>query len=1279
MTQSDSPDFEFDISDLEVEGSAAPASNAEDAVPGSKDESNLGKQEQGSGDQEFRSDDRSEEDLDEAALEGFAIDELPDAFSSEEASAPAETDADAIEPEPAEAQDPGSDEDVQEVTRVASEKEAKPTRTLGADDLGADVFAEMDDDSSAVSFSDVIDDLMDEVEDFEAGGFVDLEQEAKASQSEKDDLFKMDDPDDSLGQSIDPNAVEEEEPEAEAPSFPSPPADFEIPADPEPEAVVPEEPETAQAPEPISDERVEPVATNERPPQPVSRSPQTEIPVQGSMEKVEAKIPEPPTAETVEEKSAAAFDPEMVIPADLPEPSAPVEQKIEGSAPEPSSDVPEEEVMVESEAIGPIEPALEDEAVEPVDGHEKVLFDAAEEEQADVLPEEDAAAVESEPAVLEEEAVPEPVIEEISEADEDSVPEAVEAPASEEVETSAEVEADLDLAAVEFEEEEEDLSALIDATLDSEETQEAADDVLEEPLEEAEELAVENEPSAELVEDGEDDPVALPTLEEEVEVAEEPVSVDESEVEDIPVVLDEEEEDLSELIEAGSAEEETAEPEVEEIVASEEPLQELDVEDEDEVVELPSPEDLVSALEPEPAEEPEPVEAAVEAGDLEDEEDLSELVAGLQVEEEASPEENESLPETPSLTVEDEEDEEIVSLPVPEVPGLVEVEEEIAEESEEVTVESNVPAAPPSAEELLMQASSLLNGDSKKPAEGASDLLDELDGDDEDIVALPSPEAMMADVAESEIDDEEVVAMPDPASLITEAGEDIAVIDDEEEEEDAPGNVADRAGDLPPPPPAPVEILDEEPPEEDSQAAVEPEPSAEVSDPEPTAEEDGLQDPFAGEISLDDFSDELGEIEGLVEDDESIIDALDSEIEDDETVESAPAAAAQVVEMPKPSLLWRITHSMAVAAGFVLVGLASVLAVWKQQIIEFYEGRDIDGSALIHEIESVSNHALEEFDESGLYRMQWVDSEVRRVSKNEIRLHALIGAQLRENLYKPVLESELKDKFGYDEESLLGSLSYAHQHFPEEIGRYPDKPWERLYELSAAKGEVLSLRVIYGLTRPNKDADWQLSRVKVSGYKEKLTWPEGETKYAFGEGAYDIDSLEFSKVFSEYKLQSNEYVARIDRLKTEVENGRLALKRENDRQRERVKMALSEGAYFNGIAILGEDAVDSEDVQLVITEVRNEGSFVKGVLRLNRESEERSKHFVGSLAFEKTLSGKEQGYLNLTTVSMDTPGTLAAESTFFQANTVSRMKLKADGFRLEGDTRDLSFRLTRSM
>ncbi len=1072
MTQSDSPDFEFDISNLDVEGDAPSTSE-----PGG-----------------------------DASAQG--------AESSSPATANAESET--------------SDSEVGEVRKIPPANQPLRSRELGEDDLGADVFSEIDD-TAEVSLDDVLEDLMDEVETFEAGGYVDSDEESVSDGSmsgESPDIFRMEDPDDSLINAIDPSAPVEaksQQPAQEAPAT--------VP--------VAEDPAPAPSPAPQAEQST------------AGTSPPDEVAPVPASEAVSASPPPAPATET---------SPTVTAPTDAPSDQAQAEE------PEPAVAEPEVEAKAEQPEI---------------DGHEKVLFAA----QEDPIAEPEAEA-DSSPAI-EEDPSTEDSVAALPHQEQEDVPE-----------------------------EEEDLSDLLES--------------IDEPRDEAEQ-ADSTESEA---------PVAA-----------------ESEAEDETVSAASDASAAVELDQEGAQLESASEAEQEADSVS--ILEEILEEDDEDVSPPPLPE-------------------------LEDdlgEEDLGDLLENIDELSVAPVEEEE-----PVAAAESQEKEKAVS----EAPD--EVAEADSQPQEADADEEGETVSVPSADDLLRQAGSLLSKDAA-PAENASSLLD--DAEEGETISMPDPASLIAEADSEEVpvfeeEEEEVEAMPDPQSLIAEAASGEGPV------EASSGNVADRAGDLPPPPPAPVEIIDEDFLEEDNDASAsadapdalpgmtvidddeEVEETPESDESEASQEEMEVMDPFDAEISLEDFNEGLADADSF---ENSLLseDAQPDSDAEEEAVVSAAEGKAEVVEMPKPSLWWRVTHSMSIAAGFALLGAGWVFTLWKQEIVEYFADQDLDGSSLISEIQAIGAQALGGFNESGLYRLEWVDSEVRRVAENEIRLHALVGAQLTESLYKQVPDTELEEVFGYDETSLIEALSYAQEHFPEMMRDFPTRPWETLYRMTATGEETVPLRVVYSLTRENAHSDWKLSNVKVDGYRGKLVWPVGKPADEFGERAYDIASSAFDDLYAEHAARAEEYVANIDLLRKSRDESAALLARQNRERRERVMMSLAQGAFFKGMAILGEDGEAAREVTMVITEIRDGGSLVKGVFQVDGEQTERSKHFVGTVGFEKSLSGAERGVLNVTTVSLDNPLAYEDSNPFFDANTVSRIRLKTDGFRLEGDLSDISLRMTRSM
>ena len=1155
MTQSDSPDFEFDVSNLEVEGHGP---SAREHAEGSKgdlgggevdaDAQVVGEESVAASGPEAQAEMDPDVAAEFAAAAAFDIDALPDAFSSEKAIAEGVSLTGEAVPiaEPA----------------ATTLGRSRPGKSLGSENLGADIFAELEGDEESVSFDDVLDDLLDAVDDFEIGGFDEGAAVAGEGAGAADDIFRLDDPDDSLS----------------ARSGVRPMRAMELP---EIDDVFEEK---ERAPQKV------------RAPQEGPRSASAaSLGREGAGRPVGAKAPAPrPT-----------ISGDFVIPADDEAPvkaEALPQEVLESPVPieEPVIELLEEEEQSQDsvaetfDAEVAVLPPDELEEVSPIRsparGSERVLFDAAEVE---------AAAREEEPNVEPEATMP-------------------------------------GLSVLEEEDEEGALLASVESLFQEEAVEEAAPGLSVLEVEEEEEVEVAA--------------VAAPSL---------------------SIIDDEEEEALVASVESLFQEEA-----VEEAAPG---LSVLEVEEEEEVEVAAVAAPSLGIIDDE---EEDALVASAES--LFQEEAVEEAAPSLSVLEVADEEEEEvEAVAAPSLGIIDDDDEELVVLenPLAGLGGLV------VDDSEEEGVEAvaaNAPESPkaPTAEELLLRAGSLLNG-GKSPAVAASSLLDEEEIDDEDLVAMPDPNTLLKAAKSAakptaiegmmildDDEDEEVEMMPDPQALMGDAASAAKTW------APGPGNVADRAGALPPPPPAPVEILDDDPLDVDPALA---ESAMNAFDIETAVlATDGLSDPFGSDNSLDGFNADFGEADAFA-------DAMLSDDGDEglETLEKPPVAAAaavaqEVVQFKRPGLLWRVTHSLTIAAALVLLGAGWIFAIWKQEIREYVEGRDLDGSAMLQQIREVAIHALEGFEEKGLYWMQWIDSEVKRVADNEIRLHAIVGAQLREDLYRPVHESYLREKFGYDDTKLVEAEEYSRSLYGDAPDLAPAKPWEALYKLSAAKDVVLPLSVTYSLVRDNERSDWSLAGVKVRGYKSDLEWPEGSPKHDFGDRAYDVDSREFSKVLGDYRAASEKFVANVDALKGSVRAKAALAEQENKRRRERVIMSLSKGAFFKGVAIVGEDGASAQDVTMVITDMMENGALVKGVFSVSGD-DPLSKYFVGTVDFETEVAGEERGFLSVTTVAFGDGQAPDGEASFFDAASTSRIRLKTDGFRLEGDRRDLSLRFTRSL
>jgi len=113
------------------------------------------------------------------------------------------------------------------------------------------------------------------------------------------------------------------------------------------------------------------------------------------------------------------------------------------------------------------------------------------------------------------------------------------------------------------------------------------------------------------------------------------------------------------------------------------------------------------------------------------------------------------------------------------------------------------------------------------------------------------------------------------------------------------------------------------------------------------------------------------------------------------------------------------------------------------------------------------------------------------------------------------------------------------------------------------------------------------------------------------------------------------------------------------------------------MVIAGDEGADAREVSLIITETRNDGEVVKGVLRLEKE-ESSTKHFTGFVDVVESDQGI-QGRLDLTTIAFAGQSSLDEIPAFFNPGTVSRITLQTDGYRMEGDADEVSLRLIRSL
>ena len=625
------------------------------------------------------------------------------------------------------------------------------------------------------------------------------------------------------------------------------------------------------------------------------------------------------------------------------------------------------------------------------------------------------------------------------------------------------------------------------------------------------------------------------------------------------------------------------------------------------------------------------------------------------------------------------------------------------------------------ADDLLMKAGSILNGGNTELPEIELESETESDADEDSLMSMPDPQSLMTETDEDaepqpktdESDEGELLAMPDPQSLIQEASANA-----DEVYKKGPANIAERAGDLPPPPPAPVALEEEEIETELSLAKdgslnveEEIEKDQEKENPnereEPQAERIELNEteeaPEEVPISVsvveeevqtvdaasDGSAEEKGEEDFMLEEEDSFLmeDEDDNDllvsIQDDSENEIlgnlsgiSSDELGEIQASSKNSPLKTAIQSLPFAAALAIIGIGLTVFSFKSEIFEWAGHGDTQGSSLTRRISGATNELFDHLGPDSPYEMAWMESEIRRVSDSELLVEIQIGAELKVDLYQAVDDAVLYSKLPFD----LDQLTEA-SHSMESIGRddlpLPSKRWKRLYRHSASKGALFPFSVSYRLLKVSPDSDWEISGIRMREGEHGFAWSRGRPKEFFGENAMDISSNRFVVSFRAYEKAGLEFLKKV----AVAEKEYLAMLDEAEErakeERRDLIMSLSQGSYFKGMVIAGDEGADAREVSLIITETRNDGEVVKGVLRLEKE-ESSTKHFTGFVDVVESDQGI-QGRLDLTTIAFAGQSSLDEIPAFFNPGTVSRITLQTDGYRMEGDADEVSLRLIRSL
>lgn len=645
-----------------------------------------------------------------------------------------------------------------------------------------------------------------------------------------------------------------------------------------------------------------------------------------------------------------------------------------------------------------------------------------------------------------------------------------------------------------------------------------------------------------------------------------------------------------------------------------------------------------------------------------------------------------------------------------------------AEGEDSEATESSKSAVQSESDDLLLRAGSILNGgETEIPDLETDEDMGSADAEGEDSespISMPDPQTLMdsetAGEGEGAVtdpeDDADLAAMPDPLSMMSERE---ASPESSKSEERASGE--DPLEGTPPPPPAPVALEEDEIKRE---LAVAEEEIAEDLDVEEATEDSAVskdegarpiesdaktEQPENGEAA-DQNSDaetadetdlfEVDDGESFLMDDDGDDDDLGIQIEPDvseiEPAKGASSSGESVTDKllasvgseesaSSPSKIRRLARSLGswpVAASIALLGAAITLASFKNEMVEWLLNGDVKGSSISHNVATIAEDVIEKLGPESPFRMAWIESDVKRVSDSEIRIYARVGVELKDDLYQPVEESVVYAKLPFEPERIAETAKML-----EEIGRkdieYPQKGWSRLYKKSASKGEVVPFNLSYRLLSSESSSDWTLSGLRIKEGDDGFAWSKGKPKSHFGKKAYDVTSREFASLFRAYERAGMAYLNRA----VAAKDAHLASVDENARklaqERQDLLMALSQGSYFKGMVIVGADGVEAREVSMVITETRNNGHLIKGVLKLE-DNGMPGKHFTGFFDLVENQN-EVRGHLDLTTIAFADQPVDRKISSFFSPGTVSKIKLQTDGFQMEGDAQDISLRLTRSL
>lgn len=548
----------------------------------------------------------------------------------------------------------------------------------------------------------------------------------------------------------------------------------------------------------------------------------------------------------------------------------------------------------------------------------------------------------------------------------------------------------------------------------------------------------------------------------------------------------------------------------------------------------------------------------------------------------------------------------------------------------------------PTAEDLLARAGSILNGvDFKLPVDEIAEPR-EIEGDA--LMAMPDPQALMGqasgEVDESEpikVEEEiEIMAMPDPQALMNPASDNPGEVTDLPKMS-AGSNIADRAGDLPPPPQAPVCLDDGEIYVEDDFVQVE------LPKEKAAADEQNLasQDKETNELSLSE--DDSGDVSFLMEDDDlmaagSSLDGLNVGSDGEEPLEASSASfvgtGSYSASVSKRGIFGRTLQSTTLAAGLLFVGLGMTLAFVKDELYEYLKGSSLEEATISWHVATIAKQVFEELEDVRYYHVNDFKTEIRQTSDTEVLIEVKMEAHLTTDLYLSVEDTLVYSQIEFAPRDLETAASFVSKVYPKESLTPPEQPWKNLYRLSSHRGESFPLSANFRLTRDSARKAWSFSNLHVKADGSSLIWGQGEVVDLDEDTSMEVDSQEFQYRLRTYKLAAQSYLEKVKVLEGQFVAEEIKRERERVERRNHLATSLTKGSFFQGMAIAGKDGADAREISLIITETRNEGTMIKGVLKLD-SNHKHSKHFTGILDIVEKEDGNPQALLSLTTVAFE--------------------------------------------